>query len=140
MLGLAEGGELGLIGSSLDPPFKENSDALRFDVGVFPGIALYLSRFYRNSELAFRLGLYIVCAPLAGAFGGLLASGILKIDSFHAAERWRNIFFVSTSILPFSRYSCFRFNSKENSPLSHVRIDRGIDHDGHRRWLLLCSL
>lgn len=63
--------------------------------GVFPGIALYLSRFYRNSELAFRLGLYIVCAPLAGAFGGLLASGILKIDSFHATERWRNIFFVS---------------------------------------------
>ncbi|GAA5973388.1 hypothetical protein JCM3765_000906, partial [Sporobolomyces pararoseus] len=57
-------------------------------------IALYLSRFYRNSELAFRLGLYIVCAPLAGAFGGLLASGILKIDSFHAAERWRNIFFI----------------------------------------------
>ncbi|GAA5834469.1 hypothetical protein JCM3766R1_005221 [Sporobolomyces carnicolor] len=62
--------------------------------GVFPGIALYLSRFYRNSELAFRLGLYIVCAPLAGAFGGLLASGILKIDSFHATERWRNIFFI----------------------------------------------
>ncbi|GAA5873025.1 hypothetical protein JCM16303_006918 [Sporobolomyces ruberrimus] len=62
--------------------------------GVFPGIALYLSRFYRNSELAFRLALYIVCAPLAGAFGGLLASGILKIDSFHPDQRWRNIFFI----------------------------------------------
>ncbi|GAA6023081.1 hypothetical protein JCM11491_002326 [Sporobolomyces phaffii] len=62
--------------------------------GVFPGIALYLSRYYRNSELAFRLALYIVCAPLAGAFGGLLASGILKIDSFHADQRWRNIFFI----------------------------------------------
>jgi hypothetical protein len=35
-----------------------------------------LSRWYRRSELAFRLALYVVAAPLAGAFGGLLASGI----------------------------------------------------------------
>ncbi|GAA5934980.1 uncharacterized protein JCM15063_003119 [Sporobolomyces koalae] len=62
--------------------------------GVFPGIALYLSRYYRNSELVFRLALYVVCAPAAGAFGGLLASGILRIDSFHSTERWRNIFFI----------------------------------------------
>ncbi|GAA6059481.1 hypothetical protein JCM10212_002224 [Sporobolomyces blumeae] len=62
--------------------------------GVFPGIAFYLSRFYRSHELAFRLALYIVCAPLAGAFGGLLASGILKIDSIGSLTRWRMIFFI----------------------------------------------
>jgi MFS family permease len=44
-----------------------------FEAGMMPGIAYYLSRWYRRSELAFRLSLYIVMAPLAGAFGGLLA-------------------------------------------------------------------
>ena len=40
-----------------------------FEAGMLPGIAYYLSRWYRRSELAFRLSLYIVMAPLAGAFG-----------------------------------------------------------------------
>lgn len=31
-----------------------------FEAGMLPGIAYYLSRWYRRSELAFRLSLYIV--------------------------------------------------------------------------------
>lgn len=37
-----------------------------FETGMLPGIAYYLSRWYRRSELTFRLSLYIVMAPLAG--------------------------------------------------------------------------
>ncbi|EAQ84828.1 hypothetical protein CHGG_08842 [Chaetomium globosum CBS 148.51] len=48
-----------------------------FEAGMMPGIAYYLSRWYRRSELTFRLSLYIVMAPMAGAFGGLL--GIITI-------------------------------------------------------------
>lgn len=59
---------------------------------MLPGIAYYMSRWYRRSELAFRLALYIVCAPLAGAFGGLLASGILKLSHFGGLKQWRMIF------------------------------------------------
>jgi MFS family permease len=62
------------------------------EAGMFPGIAYYLSRWYRKSELAFRLSLYIVMAPLAGAFGGLLASGILKLSHFGSLHQWRMIF------------------------------------------------
>ncbi|GAA6005626.1 uncharacterized protein JCM10292_006718 [Rhodotorula paludigena] len=65
--------------------------------GVFPGLAYFeslLSRFYRKDELGFRLSCYIVCAPLAGAFGGLLASGLLSIDNIGAYSGWRNIFLV----------------------------------------------
>ncbi|KAJ5827622.1 hypothetical protein N7447_004385 [Penicillium robsamsonii] len=65
-----------------------------FEAGLLPGIAYYLSRWYRRSELAFRLSLYIVMAPLAGAFGGLLASGILKLDSFGSLSSWRMIFAI----------------------------------------------
>ena len=59
-----------------------------------PGIAYYLSRWYRRSELAFRLALYILMAPLAGAFGGLLASAILTLDHFGSLHTWRQIFAI----------------------------------------------
>ncbi|KAL0056904.1 hypothetical protein AAF712_016480 [Marasmius tenuissimus] len=65
-----------------------------FEAGMMPGIAYYLSRWYRRSELAFRLALYIVNAPLAGAFGGLLASGILKLSHFGGVHEWRMIFAI----------------------------------------------
>jgi sugar phosphate permease len=61
---------------------------------MLPGIAYYLSRWYTKDELVFRLSLYIVCAPLAGAFGGLLASGILTIDSIGSVTTWRLIFLI----------------------------------------------
>lgn len=64
------------------------------EAGVFPGMAYYLSRFYRKDELGFRFALYIVCAPLAGAFGGLLASGFLKCPGFGMVHSWRIIFFA----------------------------------------------
>lgn len=61
---------------------------------MLPGIAYYMSRWYRRSELAFRLSLYLVMAPLAGAFGGLLASAILTLDHFGGLHTWRMIFAV----------------------------------------------
>jgi hypothetical protein len=61
---------------------------------MLPGIAYYMSRWYRRSELAFRLSMYIVMAPLAGAFGGLLASGILTLDSVGSLTTWRMIFII----------------------------------------------
>lgn len=66
-----------------------------FEAGIMPGLAYYLSRFYRHAELTFRLSLYIVMAPVAGAFGGLLSSAILKLDGFGShipAGSWRAIF------------------------------------------------
>ena len=65
-----------------------------FEAGMLPGIAYYLSRWYRRSELTFRLSLYIVMGPLAGAFGGLLASAILTLDSFAGLRTWRMIFAI----------------------------------------------
>jgi MFS family permease len=65
-----------------------------FEAGMMPGIAYYLSRWYRRAELAFRLSLYMVMAPLAGAFGGLLASAILTLDSFGSVHSWRMIFAI----------------------------------------------
>ncbi|CAE7028183.1 hypothetical protein CFE70_004052 [Pyrenophora teres f. teres 0-1] len=65
-----------------------------FEAGMLPGIAYYMSRWYRRSELALRLALYVVMAPMAGAFGGLLASAILKLDKFGSRHRWEMIFAI----------------------------------------------
>lgn len=65
-----------------------------FEAGMLPGIAYYLSRWYRRSELALRLSMYIVMAPLAGAFGGLLASAILTLDHVGSLTSWRMIFAI----------------------------------------------
>ncbi|KAK3995317.1 major facilitator superfamily domain-containing protein, partial [Cladorrhinum sp. PSN332] len=100
---------LGFGGISIATAYVDNfaqAAAVRFVLGIFeagmlPGIAYYLSRWYRRSELTFRLGLYIVMAPMAGAFGGLLASGILKLDSFCGVTSWRMIFVLEGIITVF---------------------------------------
>lgn len=65
-----------------------------FECGMFPGIAYYLSRWYRRAELGFRLSLYVATAPMAGAFGGLLASAILRLPGFGGMHGWRLIFAI----------------------------------------------
>lgn len=65
-----------------------------FEAGVLPGIAYYLSRWYRKSELIFRLALYLCTAPLAGAFGGLLAGAILSLPGIGSVHSWQQLFLV----------------------------------------------
>lgn len=103
-----------------------------FEAGMFPGIAYYLSRWYRRSELAFRLAMYLVMAPLAGAFGGLLASGILQLESFGGLRGWQMIFAiegivtVGLSIIAFftitDRPSTARWLTKDETELCITRI------------------
>ena len=42
---------------------------------------VYLAMFYRRTEMLYRIGLFYCAAPLSGAFGGLLASGLAKIST-----------------------------------------------------------
>lgn len=65
-----------------------------FEAGSMPGIAYYLSRWYRRSELTFRIAIFMVMAPIAGAVGGLLASGILLLDGMGSVKSWRMIFVI----------------------------------------------
>ncbi|RKF61436.1 putative transporter [Golovinomyces cichoracearum] len=103
-----------------------------FEAGMLPGIAYYLSRWYRRRELVFRLSLYIVMAPIAGAFGGLLASGILKINSIGMIHSWRLIFFIEglmtiiVALISFltmtDRPETARWLTPEEKSLCHTRM------------------
>lgn len=47
--------------------------------GLLGGMVIYLAMFYRRHDLMYRIGLFYCAAPLSGAFGGLLATGLSKI-------------------------------------------------------------
>jgi hypothetical protein len=47
--------------------------------GLVGGILVYLAMFYRRHQLLYRIGMFSCAAPLAVAFGGLLATGLSKI-------------------------------------------------------------
>lgn len=68
-----------------------------FEGGAMPGMAFFLSTFYKREELLFRIGIYVSAASIAGAFGGLLATGLSKIPEWgvsgHTIHTWKNIFF-----------------------------------------------
>ena len=64
--------------------------------GVFPGLVLYLSTFYRRAELQIRISLFFSAASLSGAFSGLLAAAIVKMEGVGGLRGWRWIFIVRT--------------------------------------------
>lgn len=63
-----------------------------FEGGLLGGIVVYLAMFYRRHQMLYRIGLFYCAAPLSGAFGGLLATGLATIR--HGGyNRWPWIFF-----------------------------------------------
>lgn len=51
--------------------------------GLLGGMIIYLAMFYQRHQLMRRIGLFYCAAPLSGAFGGLLATGLAKISTAH---------------------------------------------------------
>lgn len=61
---------------------------------MFPGCFYLLSTWYRRSEAQKRFSLFFGSTSLAGAFGGLLASAIGKMDYVRDYRGWRWIFIL----------------------------------------------
>ncbi|KAL6251807.1 hypothetical protein RBB50_002017 [Rhinocladiella similis] len=64
------------------------------EAGLYPGVAYYLTMWYCTDELAFRQGLFFSAASVAGAFSGLLAYAISKMDGVGGYAGWRWIFIL----------------------------------------------
>ncbi|RYP58627.1 hypothetical protein DL770_010388 [Monosporascus sp. CRB-9-2] len=65
-----------------------------FEAGMFPGCFYLLGMWYKRSEAQKRYSLFFSSTSLAGAFGGLLASAIGKMDGIHGYHGWRWIFIL----------------------------------------------
>lgn len=64
------------------------------EAGLFPGVAYYLSCWYRRSEFGIRMAIFFSAAAVSGSFGGLLAAGISKMQGVGGKSGWAWIFIL----------------------------------------------
>ncbi|KAH9878139.1 hypothetical protein J1614_003356 [Plenodomus biglobosus] len=64
------------------------------EAGFFPAATFLLTLWYRRFELQRRMAVFYVAASLAGAFSGLLAYGIEKLDGVANLAGWQWIFLI----------------------------------------------
>ena len=71
------------------------------EAGLFPGVTYYISLWYKRNEQSKRVAIFFSAATVAGAFGGLLAFGIERMEGIAGLHGWAWI--VSLTFCPVSR-------------------------------------
>jgi MFS family permease len=61
---------------------------------MFPGCFYLLAMWYRRDESQKRFSFFFCSVTLAGAFGGLIATGIGHLDYVHGFRAWRWVFII----------------------------------------------
>ncbi|GAA90912.1 MFS nicotinic acid transporter Tna1 [Aspergillus luchuensis IFO 4308] len=64
------------------------------EAGIYPGVAYYITMWYSRHEAQFRQALCFSAASIAGAFSGLLAFAIGKMNGVGGYSGWRWIFII----------------------------------------------
>lgn len=68
------------------------------ETGMFPGAFYLIGMWYRRHEAQRRYSFFFSSTTLAGAFGGLLASAIGKMDHMRGYRGWRWIFIIEGAL------------------------------------------
>jgi len=65
------------------------------EAGFFPGVMLLLSCWYKPKELSKRIALFYTASLMSGAFGGLLAGGIITgMEGLGNTRGWKWLFII----------------------------------------------
>ncbi|QIW97487.1 hypothetical protein AMS68_003005 [Peltaster fructicola] len=108
-----------------------------FETGMFPGCFYLIGMYYRRHEAQKRYTFFFSSTTLAGAFGGLLAAAIGKMDGLSGYAGWRWIFIlegaltVAISFIFFFTLPDFPEESKWLNPaekayvIARLRADQG---------------
>ncbi|KAJ5674075.1 Major facilitator superfamily domain general substrate transporter [Penicillium macrosclerotiorum] len=64
------------------------------EAGLYPGVAYYITLWYPRHRAQYRQALFFSAASIAGAFSGILAYGIAKMDGVGGYAGWRWIFIL----------------------------------------------
>lgn len=112
------------------------------EAGFAPGVILLFSSWYKQEEQSKRFAVYISAAILSGAFGGLLAGGIIdSLEGARGLQGWRWLFVIEgvASIgwagVSFFLLLDFPWNSKGLSEkeralaMSRLKAERRVDGD-----------
>ncbi|KAL6302068.1 MFS general substrate transporter [Sparassis latifolia] len=77
--------------------------------GLFPGVTFYLCLWYPRATQAQRVSIFLSAATVAGAFGGILAFGIEKMNGLRGLAGWSWIFLLEgivTVLVALISYFC----------------------------------
>lgn len=86
---------LGIFEAGLFPGKSTiTAPALRVLILIQIGCIYLISMYYERYELQWRLSLFFSASIIAGAFGGLLAYGLVKMDGLGGYEGFRWIFII----------------------------------------------
>ncbi|KAI0032908.1 MFS general substrate transporter [Vararia minispora EC-137] len=64
------------------------------EAGLFPGVTFYISLWYPRRMQAARVAIFFAGATVAGAFGGILAYGIERLEGRGGLHGWQWIFLI----------------------------------------------
>lgn len=111
--------------------------------GVFPGLVLYLSFFYPRLRLQTRIAAFFSAASISGAFGGIMAYGIINLKGKNGHTGWQWIFIIEGAItvvfglvsfflLPSSPEHARFFNAEEKAYVkAKLEEDGSIDAESN---------
>src|SRR4051812_15788742 len=72
------------------------------NIDAVAGVLFYLSKWYSKSELNLRMAIFYSGSLLSGAFGSLIAAGILSgLDGAMGMSSWRWLYIIEGSITCF---------------------------------------
>ncbi|KAL5531264.1 hypothetical protein ACEPAG_4141 [Sanghuangporus baumii] len=80
-----------------------------FEAGFYVGSTFYFSCWYKRNEIGFRLAVFNSAVTSAGAFGGLLAAAISKMDGIGGRPAWAWIFIIEGLITVLVALASFFF-------------------------------
>ncbi|RIB29169.1 major facilitator superfamily domain-containing protein [Gigaspora rosea] len=78
-----------------------------FEAGLFPAIIYHITKWYKRSEQSYRVSLFFTGSLIAGAFSGLLAFAIMRLDGKFGLNSWQWIFLIDglvTVVVAFASY------------------------------------
>jgi len=111
-----------------------------FESGMFPCLAVYLSTFYKREEQGLRIAYLLVSAALSGAFGGLFAFALLKMDGVGGLAGWRWLFIVeglATVVISIAiffllpdNFETARFLNEEDKKIMRIRAEFAVRYNG----------
>lgn len=110
------------------------------EAGLYPGCAYYLTMWYCRHEIQLRQAMFFSAASVAGAFSGLLAFAISKMDGVGGLAGWRWIFVLEgmvTVLVAVGAFFCLHdfpetasFLTEEERAFVVFRLKYGQHKDG----------